>query len=152
MPAIVVQGAAELIAAYKSMPAKLQRQVVRKALRPAGKVLLAATKAATPVYSGPPNARIIPGQLRNSLKLRVSKFNRKGRYSMIVMPGTREALGIDPKDKHYWPAALEFGHGNVAPRSYLRATFDRMEAPLGEQILQAVGDLIEQAFVENGGS
>ena len=148
MPAMIVQGDKELIRAFQEMPRKAQTQIVRRALRPAGKVLLAATRAATPVYAGPPVPRIIPGILRRTIKLYVSKFNRRGQYSMYIAPPSREKLGIPAKAKHYWPAALEFGHGRAAPRSYLRGPFDALQPGLAGKIAFDIGRMVEEHYLE----
>ncbi len=70
--------------------------------------------------------------------------NRKRVRRGVVWP-TRAEFGIDPKAKYYYPTALEYGHGNVAPRPFLRNAIDkhdrkevrRIGAELGRELTRA---------------
>lgn len=100
----------------------LQRRIVRKAAREAGRPILATAKTLCPVGLGAPGRK----HLRDTLKMRAVKS--RSSIGVKVQTGTREELGIDPGDPYFWPAALEFGHDNVPAHSYLRAAMDQNRA------------------------
>lgn len=106
---ISVLGAPELSKALAELPEKLERRVITKAVRETGKFFLTLAKAKAPRDQG---------KLASTMKLRAMK-RKKGRVGVRIMTGTRVELGIDPKDRGYYPAHVEFGHkdrsGNHVP-------------------------------------
>ena len=115
MAKIILTGVKELDAKLRNLSTAMGNKIVRSALRHGGKHLLAKTKDATPVDTG---------KLQKGLKLKALKRSRNRSGVMVVTP-TREYLGIDPKDKGYYPAAVEYGTENKPANSYLRATKSR---------------------------
>ncbi len=59
------------------------------------------------------------GLLQRSIRIG-TKMNRKG-VSAMVRTGTRRQLKIDPSDKFYYPAAIEYGSRFMPARSFLRS-------------------------------
>lgn len=111
---IQVSGGAELQAKLRKLDLALQKKIVRKALRKAWRPVLAATIAKVPVDTG---------ALRAGIKLRALKA-RKGNFGVQVMLPRRDELDIDNSSPWYYPAILEYGHENAAPRPFLRPAFD----------------------------
>ena len=92
----------------------LQRKIVAKACMAAGQPVLEAARRMVPVKTG---------KLKGSLVLK--KYSgKRGSFGADIATGTREELGIAPDDKFFYPAAVEFGHGNVPAHSFLRAGID----------------------------
>ena len=88
----------------------VQRKVLKKALRKAGKVVLAAARAAAPVRTG---------NLRRFLRLGDMK-SRRDRVGVEVRTGTRDELGIPQGSRFYYPAHIELGTRKLPARPYLR--------------------------------
>lgn len=132
---ISVLGAPELTKAFAALPDNLERKVLTKALREAGKVLLVAVKARAPRDQG---------KLASTLKLKAMKRSRR-RVGYAVQTGTRAELGIIAKTRisyegsganlrvkrgketGYYPAHVEFGHKteegtHVPPNPYMRSS------------------------------
>lgn len=113
--------------------------ILHQALGEAGTVLLGHVQALTPLKTG---------ALKAGLNKRLIKG--RGKWSgVIVRTPTREALGILPSDKHYYPASLEFGFSrrtkggkivHVPARSYLRRGLedkkDQIQSVIKERFLK----------------
>ena len=102
--------------------AKLDRvaagKIVRPGMRAAAQMVLPYVKAAVPEKTG---------NLKRSIKVKADKrkWARSKATGVNIQTGTREQLGIAADDKYYYPAAVEYGHGNVPARSYLRGPMDQ---------------------------
>lgn len=101
---ISLLGVPELSRALAALPEKLERRVLTKALRQAGKFYQALAAARAPRDRG---------KLATSFKVRALK-RRKGRVGVMIQTGTRAQLGIDPKQRGFYPAHVEFGHRDRA--------------------------------------
>jgi HK97 gp10 family phage protein len=125
---ISLLGAPELSKALAALPDKLERKVLTKALRAAGKFYLTLAKASAPRDEG---------RLASTMKLRALK-RRRGRVGVMVQTGTRSALGIDPKQRGYYPAHLEFGHRDRAGVHHPPVPFMRRSLKTGESAIFAI--------------
>jgi len=120
-------GDRALLRKLQRLDVKLQRKIARHALRAGGRPVLAEAKRLCPVGAHKEESR---PHLRDTLKLRALR-GRRGQVGVQVQTGTRETLNIPAAASHFWPAAVEFGHGNVPAQSYLRAAVDnRRDASL----------------------
>lgn len=125
---ISLLGAPELSKALAELPDKLERKVLTKALRQAGKYYLVLAKASAPRDEG---------RLTSTMKLRAMK-RRKGRIGVTIMTGTRSELGIDPKQKGYYPAHTELGHRDRAGVHHPPIPFMRRSLKTGESAIFAI--------------
>ena len=117
------------------MVIQAQRKIVRKAMREAMKPVVTVAKGYAPIDTG---------RLKRSLKLR-SK-TRRGNTSIRIVTGTREQLGIDPNAKGFYPAAIEYGSKNQAPRSYLRRAITERR----NLVLDDMGQAINLGLIREG--
>lgn len=130
-------GDKELEQALANVTEKVERKVLRAALRRAALGVLRVAQA----NIASPRVRIAPGtsqrrarqlqrlarrfgRLRNSLSVKLLS-RRKGRVGYQVVTGTRAELGIGGNARYYYPAHVELGHaaphrGKGALRSVLR--------------------------------
>lgn len=97
-------GSEQLSRDLAALPEKLERKVLTKALRQAGKYYLTLAKARVPRDEG---------RWASTLRVRALK-RRKGRVGVMIRVGTRAELGIDPKQRGFYPAHQEFGHRDRA--------------------------------------
>jgi len=112
---IAVLGSRSLQKRFDRFEKNVQKKIVRQALRAAARPMLVAAKAKVPVDTG---------RLKKSLRLRALK-QRRGIFGVQVRTGTRAELGMWIGDKTgYYPASVEWGHGSVPARPYLRPAFD----------------------------
>jgi hypothetical protein len=80
----------------------VQKTIINKAARVAGKPLQARLKA---------NARGVSKRLgRYTWPARIIKKSKTGLRGIVYRSPAREKLGIPASSQHYWPAALEYGH------------------------------------------
>ena len=128
-----IKGDAELMRKFNTMDAKVQNKVVRPALRASTKRFREDVLAN---LSGRTVQRRTGNLLQAFTKTKVRALPRKREVLGVGLPFPERSLydpPIDPKDKHFWPAAVEYGHDGVPPHSYLRAAVDehyRREAGL----------------------
>ena len=88
---------------------KMQRSIVRKALRQAAAPVLGGAKALAPVLTG---------RMRDSLRIRASK-GRRGTIGVVIETGKRDELGISKDDQYFYPTVIEYKY-----KSFMRASLD----------------------------
>lgn len=125
---ISLLGAPALSQALAALPEKLERKVMTKALREVGKFYrtLAAARA--------PRDR---GKLATTMRVRAMK-RRRHRVGIMVQTGTRSQLGIDPKQRGYYPAHTEFGHRDRAGVHHAANPFMRSSLRTGQTAIFAI--------------
>lgn len=125
---ISILGAPELSRALAALPANLERKVLTKALRQAAKyyATLAAARA--------PRDR---GRLATSFKVRSMK-RRKGRVGMVIRTGSRAELGIDPKQRGFYPAHIELGYRDVSGVHHAGDPYMRSALRTGQNAIFAI--------------
>lgn len=101
---------------------------MRQALRQAGKYYMALAKARAPRESG---------RLSTTMRLRSLK-RRKGRIGIMVQTGTRSQLGIDPKQRGYYPSHVEFGHRDRSGVHHAANPYMRSSLRTGQQAIFAI--------------
>ena len=129
---------------------KHQAAAVRSAFGKSGTRLKKAIVAAAPVRSDYEGKGHPPGMLKAALKAtKLKSFSKFGLIRRFWPLPVRELLGIGPKEKHYWPAAVEYGHrrkggGRVPPKAYIRGTVNRFQDAEIKRIGQDIGRWIEK--------
>ena len=139
---ISVLGDRRLSKDFERLGEDMGRVIADRALEDGGKVIFAAVRGLV---------RVRTGRLRKGLKLKLIRTRRVTGWR-IETP-TRRALRIPASAKHYYPAALEYGHGNVPAHSFMRAGFDNAEerafavvrVSFNREIDRAVGRLRRRA-------
>ena len=127
---ISMLGDKALAETFAALPDAIERKVLTRALREAGKVLLQLTKARAPRDTG---------KLASTMKLKAMKRSRR-RVGVMVQTGTRAELGIIAKTRisyvgsgatlrvkrvketGYYPAHQEFGTKKASPNPYTRTS------------------------------
>ncbi len=125
-----------------------QKKAVRPALRKSAKRIKPRVVAN---LSGHPVATRT-GRLRAAFA--AEKIHGLPRSRVIIGMGfdmpTREALGIDPSDKYYYPVAVEYGHARGAgkaaapPHPYIRPAVDSNRESELTLIGRDIGKAIEK--------
>ncbi len=122
---ISMLGDKELSKAFKKLPEKMQKKALLDATKDVAGIVAMSAKLKIPSQPEGPKQKRRPGSMHLKDTLKVVKIKGKqGRYQIgwNVVTGTREELGIDPKAKYYYPAAVELGSKNRPPHSFLRST------------------------------
>jgi HK97 gp10 family phage protein len=113
---IVVTGVKEIDRALKELEPKIQRKVLRQAMRSGMKLVMQDALMRVPVLTG---------LLKRNIKLRAMKRSRN-RVGLLVQiksdPGfvKMSKAGV----RYFTPAAVEFGHGTVPPHPFMRPAYD----------------------------
>lgn len=112
---VTITGMEALVARLKALPLKVQRRVVRPAMREAGKVVLEAARNTVPIGE--------TGRLSRSLKVRAKKRTRKGTIGVNVTAGA--SLFSGPA---YYGGFVEFGTRKMVGRHFMQEAFQRSAA------------------------
>ena len=125
-------GMESIIAKLSKLPTTVRKKAVRIAAKQAAEPIKTLAQAMAPVGETGNLARYIKiGQVANGA---------------VVKTGTRKQLGIDPNDPYYYPAAIEFGHGNVPAKPFLRPAMDIGRRRAIEIMGEVIGKSIKQAW------
>ena len=104
-------GDKQLVQRFQALERGVGKKVLRRALREAGRPVLASAKQ---------NAPVDTGKLKDTLKLRAKK-SRRNTYGVEIRTGTRSELGIDSTAGGFYPASQEFGWGEGSAAAVGRA-------------------------------
>lgn len=136
---ISLLGDAELTQKLQGLPEKLERKVIRQAIRKGGQPIVRDAKA---------QANKLTGAMAKSIKLRAMK-RKKGRIGVRIQTGTRGELGIAADDPYYYPAIVEFGDGETHhPYRFMRGALERNQ----QQSLTVIRDAIAQGIEREAAS
>lgn len=135
---ISVFGDKELQAKLADLTPKVQRKIVRSALRQGAKRVRDEARRLAPVDTG---------ALKKSIKVRAARNLRRGSFGIAILTGTRAELGISPEAKFYYPAVVEFGgrgHGGRGydAQPYLRPAMDATRAEVLGLVKQAIREAL----------
>lgn len=107
---ISMLGDKKLQRKLKRIDISLQRRGLRMAMRKGMTLVKNRARQLAPYKTG---------ALKKSIK--VKQRSRRGISSTRVVTGTRAELNIDPGEKYYYPAVLEYGGRQVPAKSFMRA-------------------------------
>jgi HK97 gp10 family phage protein len=110
--AIIITGVKEIDAKLKTLEQRVQKKVLRQAMRSGMKLVLADAKSRVPVLSG---------LTKQNLKLRAMKRSRS-KQGLLVQVKSAEGLTKTTKagQKFFYPAVVEFMPGHA----FMRPAFD----------------------------
>jgi len=136
-----VLGVPELERKLKRLEAATQKKVVRQALRKSA----TRTKARVVDNLSGEKVNVQTGVLRQAFKkAKIRGETKRGRIRIGIVFPERDALGITPDDKHYYPTAVEYCHGNVPPHPYMRPAIDEHRTGELRLIGRDIGNGIEK--------
>lgn len=121
-------GDKRISAKLGALDLKVQKKIVRKALRKAARPILAEARARVAVDTG---------KLRDGLSIKAVRA-RRGVFGVQVVTPRRVDLGIPADAKGFYPAVLEYGSENHPPRPYLRPALDANR----EKAVDTVADFV----------
>ena len=157
MTDIKVKGLAELQTFLDQLPAKMEANVLRGALRAGAKPLLAAAKAAAPV--GEPSEtnrnryKLYAGALRDSIRISGRIDKRDGKVTASVKAGGKTKTGADV----FYAHMVEFGtkphvigdgtHPGVQAKPFMRPALDAQS----QAAVVAAGEYIKKRLSSKHG-
>jgi len=157
MTDIKVKGLAELQTFLDQLPAKMEANVLRGALRAGAKPLLESAKAAAPV--GEPSEanrrryRLYAGALRDSIRISGRIDRRNGNITAKVVAGGKTKSGADV----FYAHMVEFGtkphiigdgtHPGVQAKPFMRPALDAQS----QAAVVATGEYIKKRLAKKHG-
>lgn len=138
-----ITGLAELHKALQELPAKIEGNIMRGAMRAGQKVILDAAKAKAPVKSGAlrDSLRIKTRSKNGEVSATLVAGNKDAYYAHMVEFGTAQHFIKPKKFKSLFFAGLArevVDHPGARPAPFMRPAFDGSS----QQALTAVGDYI----------
>lgn len=131
-------GLPKLKRAFDLLPDVVGKKIVQSAIRKAAKPVKAKAESLIPRGPDKPQGQHLADV---GLKIKSMRRSRSGFGVLIVTP-SREELGIDPKEKGFYPVHLELGHGNVPAHPYMRDAMDSMRdqtrLKIGAEIIKGI--------------
>lgn len=143
---ISVLGDKKLEKMLAKLEPKVQKRVMRKTLRASTKRLkveVIKNLSGDPVHIL--DKRGTGGWAAQQKKVPVKALKRsRGRMGYTLPFPTREALGISPEDKFFYPAAVEYGHPRAPAKAPIRSAVNSRSAVELSIIAREIGRGIER--------
>jgi HK97 gp10 family phage protein len=127
---VVVTGIKELDRKLARLPGKVQRKVLRQAMRAGMKLVLEEAKAEAPVDTG---------RLRGAIKLRAAKNRTRGSVALEV-----RIEGADFEENHFYPAQVEYGRAGMSAEPFMGPSFDAMGPTARDVAMVKLRDGVER--------
>lgn len=151
-----VLGGKKLAKDLAALAGNVEKKIVRKALKDSAKrhstqyVVreLLAIRGATQ-RSGRERLLQLAEYFQNAT---IKSQGKKGLIRVGPEFPPRDAIGVDPKDKNYWPSAIEYGspaHG-IPAFPYLRPAVDNNQGTEGPAIVSQMKDAVRAEWVKVG--
>lgn len=123
---------------------KLSNQVQKKVVRPA--LRKEAKRAKDRVVSNIQTKGLVKtGKMLSAFQgSKIKAASRKNFIRLGIENPTRQALGISPDDKFYYPYAVEFGHPGASPKPFIRPAIDDHKTKSISDIGRDIGSGIER--------
>lgn len=126
-------GDKELAAKFDTLSSGVQRRIIKPALTEGAEYIK--------MYAQMLAVRCT-GNMANTLYVSPREGKQRGVVSIQVSTGDRIVLGIPPRAKYYYPAAVEFGTDKMPARPFMRPAVYENEAivmiKLGDALREAV--------------
>jgi HK97 gp10 family phage protein len=116
--AVVITGVREIDRKLRLLEPRVQKKVVRQAMRAGLKILQAEVKVQVPVRTG---------LTRSAVQIRALRARKRGSVSLEVrISGKKEGLIVERKSgkRVFYPAVVEYGREGVAPDPFMRRSFE----------------------------
>lgn len=115
---------------------KVVLPALRRGMKTGGEALLAETQRLAPVKTG---------RMKRSLKLVPGRKRRPGVVRFHVATGTRLELGIDPRDKGFYPLAVHQGHPKAPAHPFMRMAAAQVEPYVFRQVYTELRKALRRA-------
>lgn len=155
MTDIAISGLKELDAALQDLPAKIEKNVLRGAMRAGAKVMLDAARQQVPVKTGAlrDSLTLKSGYQRGRVTGTVRAGNSKAYYAHMVELGTARHF-IKPKTARSLFIAGLFrdvvDHPGARARPFMRPAFDSSSAAAIEAMAEYLRERIPKEFAKAG--
>ncbi|KKN55341.1 hypothetical protein LCGC14_0583310 [marine sediment metagenome] len=124
-----LSGDKELVAEFEKLAKTKAKAVMRKAIRPAAKMILVKVQEFTPESADSTGA--LSDFWRRAVKVRAIRRTRKGVGVFFAVDETmEEAAGV------FWTHFLEFGTVKQEPQPFIRIGFDTARAAAERKIVE----------------
>lgn len=148
---VIVTGIRKVDRRLKSLVPRLQKKVIRQGIRAGLKVIKAEMQNQAPVKTG---------LMRASVKVRASKFRKRGEIKMVAfisgnVPALVKSYGPDKK-RFFYPAGVEFGvkqknHPHAKPKNSAIEYYEKEAQkpnPFAKRAFQIAGEPSRQRAIE----
>ena len=119
---IKIEGFEEVFKTLDKLDDKLQKKVMRPALRAGATVIKKSAQAKSPVGKG-------PGAGKNKKHIKVKALKRsRNTIGVMIQTGTREQLNIPRDEFGYYPMILEYGSQKQKKQPFMKPALEQNHA------------------------
>jgi HK97 gp10 family phage protein len=126
IPRVKISGLQHVKKALSELAPKVEKKVIRDAIRTAAKPILAEIKNLVPVGE--------TGDLKKSLKIRVVKKKKKGTIAFLI---GSSAKGFRNSEQYYG-AFLELGTRKQKPLGFIRKAYDEKGKEAADEAMRLI--------------
>lgn len=125
-----VKGLEDLIAKLNSLPEKLEKKVIRSAVRKGANIIRDKARSYVPVDSG---------ELRKSITVSGAKY-KKGTIAFAIKPRKNKKRGITV----FYGKFIEFGTSKMAAKPFMRPAYDEAEKEVLETVINDIKSKVDE--------
>lgn len=129
-------GISELGIMLRTLPDKVGKTILKDGMKLTAEEVRSEVVRRTPKRTG----RLREEMAKVSIKARAARD--------LIVAGvpfpTRDALDIEADDPHFWPSAVEHGHGHVPPNPFVRPAVDENVERYTRKLARDIGPPIER--------
>ncbi len=141
---VVITGIREIDRRLRSLEPRLQKRVLRQAMRKGLKILAAEVKAQAPVDTG---------MTRSKVQVRAVKSRRRGSIELEVRIAAVDELkktSAKSGQQVFYPAIIEYGRDGVPPDPFVRRAFESKGGAARQVTIESLKAGIEAEIAKKG--
>lgn len=125
-----VKGLEDLISKLNSLPEKLEKKVLRAAIRKGANIIRDKARAYVPVDTG---------ELRKSITVSGAKY-RKGTIALSIKPRKNKKRGISV----FYGKFIEYGTSKMAAKPFMRPAYDEAEKEVLDVVINDIKSKVNE--------
>lgn len=127
-----IKGLNDLIAKLNSLPVKLEKKVIRSAVRKGANIIRDKARGYVPVDHG---------DLKKSITVSSAKY-KKGTIAFAIKPRKNKKRNKDI----FYGKFVEFGTSKMPARPYMRPAYDEAEREVLETVISDIKSKVDEAI------
>lgn len=125
-----VKGLEDLIAKLNALPAKLEKKVIRAAVRKGANIIRDKARSYVPVDTG---------DLKKSITVSGAKY-KKGTIALAIKPRNNKKKGVTV----FYGRFIEYGTSKMAAKPYMRPAYDEAEKEVLDTVINDIKSKLDE--------
>lgn len=135
---VIITGIKAIDKKLKLLAPKVQKKVVRQAMRKGLKIVQAEVKAQVPVDTG---------TAKKAVKVRATRRRKRGTIELEVVIKAVQGETIKTGsggERWFYPAIVEYGHAKTAPNPFMRRAYEASGEPARQVTMRSLLEGVER--------